>query len=52
MLMVRKPQEMTTLMNKHSEKLLAGFVRHTQSFSIAELLKRLLQPYQSGMSCL
>ncbi|RLN81954.1 hypothetical protein BBJ28_00009433 [Nothophytophthora sp. Chile5] len=47
MLMVRKPQEMTALMNKNSEPLLAGFTRHAASFSIAELLKRLLQPYQS-----
>ncbi|CEG40589.1 SAP family cell cycle dependent phosphatase-associated protein [Plasmopara halstedii] len=47
MLMVRKPHEMTTLMNKHSEQLLMGFARHTASFSIAELLKRLLQPYQA-----
>ena len=48
MLMVRKPQEMTNLMNKNSDKLLPGFIRHSQSFSIAELLKRLLQPYQCG----
>uniref|UniRef100_K3WM88 Uncharacterized protein n=1 Tax=Globisporangium ultimum (strain ATCC 200006 / CBS 805.95 / DAOM BR144) TaxID=431595 RepID=K3WM88_GLOUD len=47
MLMVRKPQEMTALMNKNSEKLLKGFVSHADSFSIAELLKRLLQPYHS-----
>lgn len=47
MLMVRKPQEMTALMNKHSEKLLKGFVTHAESFSVAELLKRLLQPYHS-----
>lgn len=47
MLMVRKPQEMTALMNKHSEQLLHGFVAHTDAFSIAELLKRLLQPYHS-----
>jgi hypothetical protein len=47
MLMVRKPQEMTALLNKNSEQLLAGFTRHTASFSIAELLKRLLQPYQA-----
>lgn len=47
MLMVRKPQEMTALMNRHSETLLAGFVAHAASFSIAELLKRLLQPYHS-----
>lgn len=49
MLMVRKPQEMTNIMNKNSEKLLKGFVRHVDSFSVSELLKRLLQPYQSGM---
>ncbi|KAG7390138.1 hypothetical protein PHYPSEUDO_008592 [Phytophthora pseudosyringae] len=47
MLMVRKPQEMTALLNKNSEQLLAGFTRHTASFSVAELLKRLLQPYQA-----
>ncbi|KAH7484638.1 hypothetical protein PRIC1_003951 [Phytophthora ramorum] len=47
MLMVRKPQEMTALLNKNSEQLLAGFARHAASFSIAELLKRLLQPYQA-----
>ncbi|KAG6973982.1 hypothetical protein JG688_00003262 [Phytophthora aleatoria] len=47
MLMVRKPQEMTALLNKNSEQLLAGFSRHAASFSIAELLKRLLQPYQA-----
>ncbi|CAH0521253.1 unnamed protein product [Peronospora belbahrii] len=47
MLMVRKPQEMTALLNKNSEKLLAGFARHAANFSIAELLKRLLQPYQA-----
>ncbi|KAG1697071.1 hypothetical protein DVH05_017456 [Phytophthora capsici] len=47
MLMVRKPQEMTALLNKNSEQLLAGFARHSASFSIAELLKRLLQPYQA-----
>lgn len=48
MLMVRKPQEMTALMNKNSEQLLKGFVSHTESYSISELLKRLLQPYHSG----
>jgi hypothetical protein len=48
MLMVRKPQEMTNIMNKNSEKLLKGFVLHVDSFSVSELLKRLLQPYQSG----
>lgn len=48
MLMVRKPQEMTALMNKNSDKLLKGFVHHVDSFSVSELLKRLLQPYQSG----
>ncbi|ETI45763.1 hypothetical protein F443_09747 [Phytophthora nicotianae P1569] len=47
MLMVRKPQEMTALLNKNSEQLLAGFSRHAASFSVAELLKRLLQPYQA-----
>lgn len=47
MLMVRKPMDMTTLMNKHAEKLLKAFVTHAQSFSIAELLKRLLQPYHN-----
>lgn len=47
MLMVRKPQEMTALLNKNSDKLLAGFARHAANFSIAELLKRLLQPYQA-----
>ncbi|TYZ58483.1 hypothetical protein PybrP1_004188 [[Pythium] brassicae (nom. inval.)] len=47
MLMVRKPQEMTALMNKHSERLLQGFVAHADAFSVAELLKRLLQPYHS-----
>ncbi|KAI9913612.1 hypothetical protein PsorP6_005158 [Peronosclerospora sorghi] len=47
MLMVRKPQEMTTLLNKHSDELLAGFARHAANFSVAELLKRLLQPYQT-----
>lgn len=47
MLMVRKPQEMTALLNKNSEPLLAGFSRHAASFSVAELLKRLLQPYQA-----
>lgn len=52
MLMVRKPQEMTALMNKNSEKLLKGFVSHADAFSIAELLKRLLQPYHSGNVCL
>jgi hypothetical protein len=51
MLMVRKPNEMTTLMNKHSETLLKGFITHAQSFSIAELLKRLLQPYHNGEFC-
>ncbi|KAE8914945.1 hypothetical protein PF005_g7803 [Phytophthora fragariae] len=47
MLMVRKPQEMTALLNKNSDALLSGFARHTASFSVAELLKRLLQPYQA-----
>ncbi|KAJ0412542.1 hypothetical protein ATCC90586_006909 [Pythium insidiosum] len=47
MLMVRKPQEMTQQMNKNAEKLLKGFVKHTQSFSISELFKRLLQPYHN-----
>lgn len=47
MLMVRRPHEMTALLNKHSEALLVGFARHMTSFSIAELLKRLLQPYQA-----
>ncbi|TMW62545.1 hypothetical protein Poli38472_005163 [Pythium oligandrum] len=47
MLMVRKPQEMTALMNKNTDKLLKGFVAHAQSFSIAELFKRLLQPYHN-----
>ncbi|GMF14250.1 unnamed protein product [Phytophthora lilii] len=47
MLMVRKPLEMTALLNKNSEQLLAGFARHAASFSVAELLKRLLQPYQA-----
>ncbi|CAI5740167.1 unnamed protein product [Peronospora destructor] len=47
MLMVRKPQEMTTLLNKNSDKLLAGFAHHVANFSVAELLKRLLQPYQA-----
>ncbi|RLN64538.1 hypothetical protein BBP00_00003395 [Phytophthora kernoviae] len=47
MLMVRKPQEMTALLNKNSEQLLTGFTRHAASFSVAELLKRLLQPYQA-----
>ncbi|GLD99160.1 hypothetical protein PINS_up007878 [Pythium insidiosum] len=47
MLMVRKPQEMTQQMNKSAEKLLKGFVKHTQSFSISELFKRLLQPYHN-----
>ncbi|EGZ17600.1 hypothetical protein PHYSODRAFT_560190 [Phytophthora sojae] len=47
MLMVRKPQEMTALLNKNSDALLAGFARHAASFSVAELLKRLLQPYQA-----
>ena len=47
MLMVRKPHEMTTLLNKNSDKLLAGFARHAASFSISELLKRLLQPDHS-----
>jgi serine/threonine-protein phosphatase 6 regulatory subunit 3 len=47
MLMVRKPHEMTSLMNKHSEKFLKGFIRHTKSYSIAELFKRLLQPFQA-----
>ncbi|KAG6613372.1 putative serine/threonine-protein phosphatase 6 regulatory subunit [Phytophthora cinnamomi] len=47
MLMVRKPQEMTAQLNKNSDALLAGFARHAASFSVAELLKRLLQPYQA-----
>ncbi|TDH67435.1 hypothetical protein CCR75_009393 [Bremia lactucae] len=47
MLMVRKPHEMTMLLNKHSAQLLRGFTHHIASFSIAELLKRLLQPYQN-----
>uniref|UniRef100_M4B231 Uncharacterized protein n=1 Tax=Hyaloperonospora arabidopsidis (strain Emoy2) TaxID=559515 RepID=M4B231_HYAAE len=47
MLMVRKPQEMTALLNKNSDKLLAGFARHAASFSVSELLKRLLQPDHS-----
>lgn len=49
MLMVRKPQEMTVLMNKHAEVLLRGFMNHVQSYSVSELLKRLLQPYHNGM---
>ncbi|GMF24108.1 unnamed protein product [Phytophthora fragariaefolia] len=47
MLMVRKPQEMTATLNKHAAPLLRGFARHAASFSVAELLKRLLQPYQA-----
>ncbi|KDO32491.1 hypothetical protein SPRG_02968 [Saprolegnia parasitica CBS 223.65] len=47
LLMIRKPQEMTTLMNKNADWLLQGFMAHTLSFSIAEMFKRLMQPYHS-----
>ncbi|OQS07292.1 serine/threonine-protein phosphatase 6 regulatory subunit [Thraustotheca clavata] len=47
LLMIRKPQEMTTLMNKNSDVLLKGFMSHMLSFSIAEMFKRLMQPYHS-----
>ncbi|OQR98189.1 serine/threonine-protein phosphatase 6 regulatory subunit [Achlya hypogyna] len=47
LLMIRKPQEMTTLLNKNSDALLQGFMLHTLSFSIAEMFKRLMQPYHS-----
>ncbi|KAF0699602.1 Aste57867_9853 [Aphanomyces stellatus] len=46
LLMIRKPQEMTELMNKNADTLLDGFVAHTISYSIAEMFKRLMQPFQ------
>ncbi|RHZ05678.1 hypothetical protein DYB31_001607 [Aphanomyces astaci] len=46
LLMIRKPQEVTELMNKNADTLLDGFVTHSISYSIAEMFKRLMQPYQ------
>ncbi|RHY46304.1 hypothetical protein DYB34_000138 [Aphanomyces astaci] len=46
LLMIRKPQEVTELINKNADTLLDGFVTHSISYSIAEMFKRLMQPYQ------
>ncbi|CAK4641505.1 hypothetical protein AeNC1_012018 [Aphanomyces euteiches] len=46
LLMIRKPHEMTELLNKNTDTLLEGFMTHSISFSIAEMFKRLMQPYQ------
>ncbi|RHY33557.1 hypothetical protein DYB32_001556 [Aphanomyces invadans] len=45
-LMVRKSYEVTEVLNKNADTLLDGFMKHSVSYSIAELFKRIMQPNQ------
>ena len=44
LLLVRKAKELTLFLNQNSTSLLKGFSKHFDSYSIAELFKRFLQP--------
>lgn len=46
--MARKSQKMTDYINNNADKLLHAFNQHVGCFSIAELFKRMLQPYPMG----
>nr|CCA19606.1 serine/threonineprotein phosphatase 6 regulatory subunit putative [Albugo laibachii Nc14] len=48
-LMARKSQDMTIYINNNADKLLHAFNQHVGCFSIAELYKRMLQPYPMEM---
>ncbi len=48
LLMIRKPHDMTDIMNRNTETLINNFMTHTISYSIAEMFKRLMQPYHGG----